>query len=153
MFTKKEIKAAEILLNNIKEHGNQFLNTSDFLDSANVVYRDLSIDHCLAALWMSQKMGMILDLYNLHDIIINYENLKAFANPSQGLATTNNDLFLRHWFECSDVNFVKPQFVSNSTRLSAKWFACNKGGSFRKWYGNNTFVVNYEDLAGEIGLA
>lgn len=79
MFTKKEIKAAEILLNNIKEHGNQFLNTSDFLDSANVVYRNLSIDHCLAALWMTQKMGMILDLYNLHDIIINYENLKAFA--------------------------------------------------------------------------
>lgn len=40
--------------------------------------------------------------------------------------------------------FRQTCFVSNSTRLSAKWFACNKGGSF-KWYGNNTFVVNYED--------
>jgi len=94
------------------------------------------IPGCPVAYWASDAVFKAFSELN---------NLKAFANPSQGLATTNNDLFLRHWFECSDVNFVKPQFVSNSTRLSAKWFACNKGGSFRKWYGNNTFVVNYED--------
>ncbi|MDO7417449.1 BREX-1 system adenine-specific DNA-methyltransferase PglX [Acinetobacter baumannii] len=75
----------------------------------------------------------------------NLNNLKTFANPSQGLATTNNELFLRHWFECSDCNFIKPQFVSSSTKNNAKWFACNKGGSYRKWYGNNTIVVNYEN--------
>jgi len=70
-------------------------------------------------------------------------SLKSFANPCQGLATTNNDLFLRHWFECDDHSFVLPQDVDDEKRRKGKWFACNKGGSFRKWFGNNGIVVNY----------
>jgi len=74
-----------------------------------------------------------------------YESLKAFAVPSQGMATTNNDLFLRQWHECSHERFIEPKAVDPTTREQGKWFACNKGGSFRKWYGNNNFVVNYEN--------
>ena len=74
-----------------------------------------------------------------------YESLKAFAVPSQGMATTNNDLFLRQWHECSQERFIKPKAVDPTTREQGKWFACNKGGPFRNWYGNNNFVVNYEN--------
>lgn len=73
------------------------------------------------------------------------QSLKSFAVPSQGLATTNNDLFLRHWHECSADNLVLPEKVSEETRKNGKWFACNKGGTYRKWYGNNSIVVNYEN--------
>ena len=73
-----------------------------------------------------------------------FESLQDFAQPRQGLATTNNELFLRSWCECSRENLVLPQDVSDETRRIGKWFACNKGGSFRKWFGNNSWVVNYE---------
>ena len=72
-----------------------------------------------------------------------FETLKEFAVPSQGMATTNNDLFLRQWHECSKHNFVFPQELSDASRKSGKWFACNKGGPYRKWYGNNSMLVNY----------
>ena len=75
----------------------------------------------------------------------NFESLKQFAMPSQGLATTNNDLFLRQWYECALDKFTLPQKVNYSTKQSGKWFACNKGGAYKKWYGNNAFVVNYEN--------
>jgi len=78
-------------------------------------------------------------------VFANFESLKYFASPSQGMATTNNDLFLRQWYECEKEKFILPQSVSDSSRISGKWFACNKGGPFKKWYGNNAFVVNYEN--------
>lgn len=74
-----------------------------------------------------------------------FESLRSYAHPRQGLATTNNDLFLRFWFECSRTNLVLPHEVSERTRATGKWYACNKGGQFRKWYGNNYWVVNYEN--------
>ncbi|EGV51921.1 hypothetical protein Rifp1Sym_au00010 [endosymbiont of Riftia pachyptila (vent Ph05)] len=74
-----------------------------------------------------------------------YESLKEFAVPSQGMATTNNDLFLRQWHECPRERFINPKAVAPVTRENGKWFACNKGGPFRKWYGNNNYVVNYEN--------
>jgi type II restriction/modification system DNA methylase subunit YeeA len=72
-------------------------------------------------------------------------SLFEFARPRQGLATTNDNMFLRQWHEISIGKFVLPENVSNETRNIGKWFAFNKGGSFRKWYGNNDYVINYED--------
>ena len=53
--------------------------------------------------------------------------------PRQGLATGNDDLFLKHW---NEINF---------SDLFNKWNPINKGGSYRKWYGNNQFVVFWEN--------
>lgn len=68
------------------------------------------------------------------------------AYPRQGMATTNNDLFLRRWFE---VDVAKEMFNAKdrdeAIESGAKWFPYNKGGSYRKWYGNNEFVVNFEN--------
>ena len=74
-----------------------------------------------------------------------YPSLKTYAHPRQGMATTKNELFLRYWSECSQLNFILPSEVTSETRSTGKWFACNKGGQFRKWYGNNEWVVNYEN--------
>ena len=56
-----------------------------------------------------------------------------FFNFKRGIATGNNDLFLRFWWEIKD-----------KVKLSKKWFPYNKGGEFRKWYGNREYVVNWE---------
>ncbi len=68
-----------------------------------------------------------------------------------GLSTANNDRFLRNWYEVdlSEILFNCPNreqaFTSNLT-----WFPYQKGGSFRKWFGNHEFVVNWKNDGDEI---
>ena len=57
----------------------------------------------------------------------------------EGMATANNDLFLKLWPEISLTHFSK----YNST--SDKWYPYNKGGIYRKWYGNREYVVDWSD--------
>lgn len=77
--------------------------------------------------------------------------LGNIADSKQGVATADNDRFLRHWFE---VKLTKLKFNSAShdeaKKSSKKWFPYNKGGEFRKWYGNNDYVVNWEDDGKEL---
>ncbi len=61
--------------------------------------------------------------------------------PRHGLATSNNDLFLKRWFEVS----LEKESIIEKCNFSKKWFPMNKGGSFRKWYGNLEWVINYEN--------
>ena len=64
----------------------------------------------------------------------------------EGMATAGNDVFLRMWYE---VAFNKIYFnCANSTlayESHMKWFPYNKGGDYRKWYGNNDYVVDWEN--------
>ena len=77
--------------------------------------------------------------------------LGKLADSKQGLATADNNRFLRQWFE---VNINKTNFsAKNHEEAEAskkKWFPYNKGGEFRKWYGNNDYVVNWENDGFEI---
>ena len=88
------------------------------------------------------------------------ENLiSAFSNSSinnigaakQGLATGDNERFLRFWEEVSFSNIgFNAQTRAESVQTGCKWFPCNKGGAFRKWYGNNDYVVNWFNDGQEI---
>lgn len=75
-----------------------------------------------------------------------YEKLEKYGKTTKGLVTGENDLFLRLWAE---VDFLKIKFNCKSEIESRecgyKWFPCNKGGSFRKWYGNNEYIVNWKN--------
>ena len=64
----------------------------------------------------------------------------------QGMATSDNNRFLRIWSEVS-INRIGFGIKSREdARLSKlKWFPYNKGGTYRKWYGNNDLVVNWEN--------
>ena len=68
------------------------------------------------------------------------------AKPRQGLATGCNDLFIRQWYEVrlESTNFCATS-IENALKSKKKWFPYNKGGEFRKWYGNNDYVVNWEN--------
>lgn len=71
--------------------------------------------------------------------------LGTIADAKQGIATSNNDMFLRLWYEV-DVNklFLECSSHEESEFSAAKWYPYNKGGNFRKWYGNNDYVVNWQ---------
>ena len=73
------------------------------------------------------------------------------ADTRQGLATADNNRFLRFWQE---VNIQRVGFgIENreiAIRSRKKWFPYNKGGDFRKWYGNQEYVINWENDGLEI---
>lgn len=74
-----------------------------------------------------------------------------YASTRLGMSTANNDRFMRNWFEVAftkvGIGYSTPIAALNSGR---KWFPYNKGGEFRKWFGNLDYVVNWENDGLEI---
>ncbi len=71
--------------------------------------------------------------------------LGSIADSKQGVATADNNRFLREWFEvCADKIKFDTLTHEMSQKAPEKWYPYNKGGDFRKWYGNNDFIVNWE---------
>ena len=79
------------------------------------------------AYWLSEKA---VSAYG-------YAKISDVAVTKQGFKTGNNDLFLRLWFEVPKSKI--------SIFEGKKWFPCNKGGDFRRWYGNQEYVVEWEN--------
>ncbi len=73
--------------------------------------------------------------------------LENFTIFKEGITTANNDLFLRLWHE---VDITKITFNAKSSDESLHWVPYNKGGPFRKWYGNQYFVVNWQQNGSKI---
>lgn len=71
--------------------------------------------------------------------------LKDICPPRVGLQTSDNARFLRLWFECqySKIAYCCKS-ADESMSNSKKWYPHNKGGSFRRWYGNSEYVIDYE---------
>ncbi|EMH1860989.1 BREX-1 system adenine-specific DNA-methyltransferase PglX, partial [Escherichia coli] len=71
--------------------------------------------------------------------------ITSVATSAVGLQTGDNDRFLKYWFEVQN-DKIYLNAIDRKSALSSqkKWFPCNKGGTFRKWYGNQEYVVNWE---------
>lgn len=82
------------------------------------------------AYWVSEKQKQLFIK----------EPLKKYATFKEGLTTANNDLFLRLW---SEVKIKDITFNSSESSSSLFWVPYNKGGTFRKWFGNNYYVVDW----------
>ena len=78
------------------------------------------------------------------ELFINGSLLSKYADLRQGLITGDNDRFLRFWSECD------ARKISTLNDRNKKWFFYHKGGEYRKWYGNMTLVVNWENDGFEI---
>ena len=77
--------------------------------------------------------------------------LKEIAKPRVGLQTSNNNYFLRFWFECANNNiYFTCKDAKESKQRSEKWYPHNKGGAFREWYGNLEYVINYKNNGFEL---
>lgn len=83
---------------------------------------------------------------NLTKQFASKKSISDVGRPRQGLASTNNGLFYRYWHEVDFSNIG----LGIESRIKAiegnfKWFQLNKGGSFRRWAGNNEWVINFEN--------
>jgi type II restriction/modification system DNA methylase subunit YeeA len=83
---------------------------------------------------------------NIRDI---FKNTTPFGNlfeTKAGLSTGKNDLFIRNWYEIN-INKIGFNYTScdETDNGKHKWFPCNNGGDFRKWYGNNDVVIDWEN--------
>lgn len=78
------------------------------------------------------------------DAFRNSTKLGDFSPAKQGLATADNDRFLRLWHEI-DIQKINFNAIDcdDAKKSNYKWFPYNKGGAFRRWYGNQDYVVNW----------
>lgn len=88
------------------------------------------------AYWVSDRIYSAYNYAPIGDTVI----------PRHGLATPDNNRFLRRWFE---IDFQKGSLLKKCD-FTKKWYPMNKGGAYRKWYGNLEWVINYENNGEEI---
>ena len=72
--------------------------------------------------------------------------LEDICDVKAGLATADNNRFLRFWYEV-DLNKIGFNFktVEDTKHSFEKWFPYNKGGDYKKWYGNHYYVVDWSN--------
>ena len=118
----------------IERKGQYFANQSDFS----------KIPGSPIAYWVSDNF---LNAFN------NGILLKDCATSRVGLQTSNNNHFLRIWFECDYTNeFFNCNSLVESKKSEKKWYPHNKGGAYRKWYGNHEYVINYQNGGHELSI-
>lgn len=88
---------------------------------------------------------------HLTEIMAGSNTLKQLGRVTLGMRTGDNERFLRLWFEVPFNDFHYTAKSAEDARISgAKWFPYNKGGEYRKWYGNTESVVNWKNDGYEI---
>ena len=151
-----------VLQNSFKNKKGEYIKLSDFRGAKNQPIKTLEaienpkcgwrykadqkefekISGSPIAYWVSDK---------IREIFEKNQKLGDVGEAKQGLATADNDRFLRLW---NEINYNKIGFGMKNSEEAVesrkKWFLCDKGGSFRKWYGNNDIIVNWENDGYEI---
>ena len=84
----------------------------------------------------------------LKDSFTKFPLLNSVAKPRQGLATSDDSRFLRLWYEVSLEKMSLDK--SRSQQENRKWVPFQKGGGYRRWYGNNEHVINWESDGKEV---
>ena len=117
-----------------------------FLDAENRYYAEqknfAKIPGSPVAYWVSEEFISAFEKGIL---------LGNIADSKQGVATADNNRFLRLWYEVAIENIY---FTAKSSKEASdsnrKWFPYNKGGEFRRWYGNNDYVINWKNDGEEL---
>ena len=128
------------------DYNNADLKEEEFFNKANYFQakqKDFEkIPGSPIAYWVSDK---------IREIFEKNQKLGEIADLKNGFTTGNNDLFLRLW---NEVSFIKIGYnMKNSQEAlesKKKWFPYNKGGNFKKWYGNQEYLINWENEGNSI---
>ncbi len=89
------------------------------------------------AYWVSDRFRGVFE---------NGVELGSLAEAAVGLQTGDNNQFVRHWYEVSQSKVgYDMRSREDAVRSSQKWFPYNKGGYYRRWYGNQELLVNWEN--------
>lgn len=136
-YMAKYIRLVSAMSQSEKE--NEFLNGNNVFYSSIDKYENIS--GTPVAYWIKPAL---LEAFS-------EKALGDYAYTKQGFATGNNDLFLRLWYEVKkDKSAINLLSQNEAKESSYKWYPCNKGGTYRKWYGNNLYLANWENNGKEM---
>ena len=132
---KSEAEKAQMILSALSDRncGYSFnAKTSDFK----------SIPGEPVSYWLSERFQRVFS---------EEKRISDYADPRAGLQTSDNNRFLRLWQEVSDSKIAQGcNSREEAASSGAKWFPCTKGGGFRRWYGFNEYLVNWENDGQEL---
>ena len=146
----KDYSSSFIKLTSFKGHQNQAPRTLEAIKNPNCGWYYISKPDSFKkvtgqpiAFWLSNDFIQIFQ---------KYPKFSTFAGAKQGLATADNSRFLKIWYEVSfnNIDFEQTGDSSNEPSYTKKWYPHSKGGGFKRWYGNNDWVVNWQDNGYEI---
>lgn len=126
---KSELEKSNLMKEVIKNKGSNYLfkqslNTFKIIPGSPIAY------------FASDKIKKLFNNKEIGDI----------ASTRLGMATADNDQFLRIWYEVSFDQFnQKSSSREEANKSMKKWFPYQKGGKYRKWGGNREYVVNWEN--------
>lgn len=127
---------------NCSEKENIFLSKSCRYDG---------IDQSRFAMIEESPLGSYWATDKVMDLFVKNPQLSTIAEPCVGLQTAGNSLFIRFWHEVSNKEIGFSCTDSDEALATGKkWFPCNKGGGQRKWYGNQSEVINWKNNGNEI---
>lgn len=92
------------------------------------------------AYWISKAMLSIYD---------NSDTLGSKYKTITGSSTGENAKFLRLWHEVSSIK-IGFNLPATYDGIGYKWIPCNKGGAFRRWYGNQEYLINWDNDGTEL---
>jgi len=95
------------------------------------------IPGCPIAYWVSDKGTIAFE---------NGKELSKILDIRQGLATGDNDTFLRLWFEVgfTNTNFIAKN-IEEALSQTKRWHPYNKGGGYKKWFGNAEYLIAFSN--------
>ena len=77
--------------------------------------------------------------------------ISSLGKVVKGLDTCDNERFTRLWYEVSDTNIgFETKSIDDTSLMPTKWYPYCKGGSYRKWYGNYEYIVNWKNDGEEL---
>jgi len=145
---ESETSGEYVRLSDFTGSENQPLKTLEAIQNPDVSYRYSfnqenfkKITESPIAYWLTDKALSNFEGESISNIIVTRE----------GLTTANNNLFLREWYEVEYEKIsIDSKDVEDSVNSKRKWFPYQKGGPYKKWYGNLNHVVNWENDGYEI---
>ena len=114
--------------------------------SKEALFLSRSNQHCISQDSFAKIPGSPLAYWISPVFLAAFNNRKLgdISYPKQGLSTADNNRFLRFWFELNIFRIATDcKTIEESVGSRAKWFPFNKGGEYRKWYGNFDYVINW----------
>ena len=150
--------AALTLSNNTIHSSGEYVQLSEFRGSENqapktleaVANRNCGYRYTTYQKSFEKMPGMPFAYWlsdTLYSIFGESKTIGDYGDPKKGLSTGENKKFLRLWHE---VDLAKCLFESEGYSEPYKWIPLNKGGDYRKWYGNNNYVINWAHNGDEI---
>ena len=144
-----QYKGTFIKLSDFRGHQNQAPKTLEAIKNPSCGWR-----HTASSDDFNKITGSPIAYWALNQIIGLFEKGKSidhYVKPAVGMQTGDNNRFLRFWYEVDLSNCsLHCEDEKIAIKTKKKWFPYSKGGRYRKWYGNNDYLVNWFDNGAEI---